>query len=124
MMIALIATACGGSSGGNYTSGDYTSAPDDYTSEETDSGEDTSDYDGAAESVTEETTVLGSGVYAFYNAAENRYLAYTDRTLVLSEDPVSWEVKASGSDGVYIYGEEINLLFDIDNAYIHQLCCE
>lgn len=115
MLVSLAGTACGGS----YTDSGYTYVETEYS----DTVDRASDYDGMADSViveTETVNTLSSGVYAFYNAAENCYLSYNDRTLVLSTESASWEVKASGYGGFYIYGGSTNMLLDIDNAYINE----
>lgn len=124
IIIAAICIACGGSSGGSYINNDYNDYDiDNDETKDSETEDKASDYDGMADSVIKEVDIvntLNSGVYAFYNAAENCYLSFNDRTLTLTAEPASWEVKASAYDGFYIYGSGTNLLLDIDNAYINE----
>ena len=63
---------------------------------------------------------ISEGIYAIYNEEKNAYLSFEERKLKLSENPQNWEIKASGEKGFYIYAENTELLFDIDNAFVYE----
>ena len=122
MIFAIVWTACSGSStssGGSYEYNDYST--NDETEIDTSTTDETENsYISTDISVDETKASLKTGLYTFYNVAEGLYLTYADRTLVLGGTPVTWNVKETGVTGSYVFAGDVNLLLDIDNAYVHE----
>ncbi len=60
---------------------------------------------------------LTSGTYTFYNAADYKYLSFSDRQLKLDVSIVNWKLRPA-KNGFYVYSCSNDLLLDIDNAYV------
>lgn len=62
--------------------------------------------------------MITPGVYTFYNESTGCYLSYQDNSLILSDNPVNWNLKSYNENSFYIYACDTDLLLDIDNATI------
>ena len=63
-------------------------------------------------------TLAKEGVYTLYNVKTKCYLAFNDRTLVLSKSPVNWTFSQEYDDVFRIIAEDSDLMLDIDNARV------
>ena len=63
-------------------------------------------------------TLAKEGVYTLYNEKTKCYLAFNDRTLVLSKSPVYWTFSQEYDDVFRIIAEDSDLMLDIDNARV------
>lgn len=60
---------------------------------------------------------LSAGVYTFFNAADFKYLSFSDRQLTKGNNITKWKLRTA-NNGFYVYTCENDLLLDIDNAYV------
>lgn len=60
---------------------------------------------------------LSAGVYTFFNAADFKYLSFSDRQLIKGNSITKWKLRTA-DNGLYVYTCTNDLLLDIDNAYV------
>lgn len=61
---------------------------------------------------------VDAGVYTLVNEKYQRYLAWSDRTVMLSSTPHHWNFHDTGLNGFHVFAGTSELLLDIDNAYV------
>ena len=60
---------------------------------------------------------LSAGDYTFFNAADFKYLSFSDRQLIKGNSITKWKLRTA-DNGLYVYTCTNDLLLDIDNAYV------
>lgn len=101
-------TACGSGSSGGYSRPSF-----DFANSSNSSG----GYSSNTSSDQNVLAPLTAGVYTFYNAADYKYLSFSDRQIKLDGTSAVWKLKKA-TNGYYVYCSDDELLLDIDNAFV------